>query len=153
MSERDDILLVAMDAELAGHSTEAAKLREKVGALSSLEELLGKTMLSVTQCGDEIIEFVAVTGERWVMYYDQDCCASCVIEDVIGDLQDLVGSPIAMAHESTNSESPRNSEYPDESFTWTFYKFATAKGYVTIRWYGSSNGYYSETASFRRVLP
>jgi hypothetical protein len=139
---------------LEGRADEAALLRQQLGALSPLEELLGKTMRSVTRSDiNETIDFEAITGERWQMYYEPDCCASCTIEDVIGDLQDLIGSPIAMAEESTNSDAPSpNDTYPD-SFTWTFYKLATAKGYVTIRWYGSSNGYYSETASFRRISP
>jgi len=77
------------------------------------------------------------------------CEVSCQIEDVVGDLEDLVGSPILMAEVSTNSDNPRNSR--DESFTWTFYKLATVKGYVTIRWYGWSSGNYSEIALFRRV--
>jgi hypothetical protein len=113
--------------------------------------LVGKTMRQVTQNKNETIDFESDTGERWQMYYDPDCCASCSIDDVIGDLSDLVGSPIVMAEESTNSDNPKDQEYPDDSFTWTFYKLATVKGYVTIRWYGESNGYYSETASFRRV--
>lgn len=118
-----------------------------------VSQLVGKTLSEVTRIGDERIEFEATTGERWVMFYEQDCCASCQIEDVVGDLQDLVGSPIVMAEAATNSDQPKTYDggYADASHTWTFYKFATAKGYVTIRWYGSSNGYYSETASFRKT--
>lgn len=116
-----------------------------------VSQLIGKTLRSVTRTGDEEIRFVAESGEQWRMHYEPDCCATCSIEDVVGDLEDLVGSPIVMAEAVTNSDTPKEQEYPDESFTWTFYKFATAKGYVTIRWYGASNGYYSETASFNQV--
>lgn len=120
-----------------------------------IAQLVGKTLIAVSRNGDESIDFEADTGERWQMMYEPDCCATCSIEDVVGDLHDLVGSPIVMAEAVTNSDEPKkHPEYPDyidDSFTWTFYKLATAKGYVTIRWYGASNGYYSETASFRRI--
>jgi hypothetical protein len=120
---------------------------------TELADIIGRTMIAVTQHGRDAIDFEAETGERWQMRYEPDCCASCEIEDVVGDLSDLVGSPIVMAEASTNSDNPKPAEYQPDSFTWTFYKFATAKGYVTVRWYGESNGYYSETASFRKVTP
>ena len=85
------------------------------------------------------------------MQHLQDCCEAVSIEDVTGDLRDLIGSPILMAEESTTFDNPK--EDPDDSFMWTFYKFATAKGYVTVRWYGSSNGYYGESASLEKVEP
>lgn len=120
---------------------------------SQLSQLIGKTLTEVTQNGRKSIEFEANTGERWLMYYSPDCCATCSIEDVTGDLQDLVGHPIVMAEAATNSDDPRPGadEYFESSYTWTFYKLATTKGYVTIRWFGSSNGYYSETASFNKL--
>lgn len=118
---------------------------------ANISQLIGKTLSAVRQNGRDSIDFESDTGERWQMRYEPDCCASCDIEDVVGDLDDLVGSPIVMAEVSTNSDVPKESAYTPDSFTWTFYRFATAKGYVTVRWYGESNGYYSETASFRRV--
>ncbi len=66
------------------------------------------------------------------------------IEDIIGQLSDLENSPITLAEVVTNS---KDNSKGSTSFTWTFYKFATVKGYVTIRWYGSSTGYYSESVN------
>ena len=69
------------------------------------------------------------------------------IEDICGDINNLIGSKIIMAEEVINRDLSPLNKY-DESYTWTFYKFATVKGYVTIRWYGESNGYYSERVDF-----
>lgn len=114
-------------------------------------QLIGKTLTDVTISGRDSISFTADTGERWSMYYEPDCCASAQIEDIVGDPRDLIDSPIVIAEVAYSQENPLSEH--EESFTWTFYKLATAKGYVTIRWYGSSNGYYSEEASFKRVTP
>ena len=153
---REDLLRAAMDAESVGQTAAAKLLRDRAFAIlpmSPIEGLLGKIMRAVTQNGRDSIDFEAVTGERWCMHYDlNNISGQCSIEDVVGDLQDLVGAPIAMAEESTNSDDPPSpGDSAPDSYTWTFYRFATAKGYVTVRWYGSSNGYYSERATFRRL--
>lgn len=82
--------------------------------------------------------------------HHSDCCEDVRIEEVHGDLEDLIGSPILQA-ECVSERGPSKFdtmyevEYMDESHTWTFYKMATNKGSVTIRWLGTSNGYYSES--------
>ena len=117
----------------------------------NISELIGKTFASVDNIGDEQIVFTAESGEKYRFYHAQNCCEIVSVEDVIGDLSDLVGSPLVMAEEVTNEEYPPAPEgRGDESYTWTFYKFATIKGYVTIRWYGTSNGYYSESVDFEK---
>lgn len=118
-----------------------------------IAELIGKTLTGVKQCADEIT-FVT-EDKQYKLYHDQSCCESVSIVDVCGSFDDLVGSPVLMAEEANNTEEKEKekikSEYGGDSNTWTFYKLATVKGYVTIQWHGSSNGYYSESVDFEEV--
>ena len=116
-----------------------------------LNELLNKTLTSCVRY-DDIIVFVTSEGERFRLCHEQDCCESVYIEDIAGDLNDLVGAPLSMAEEVSNADDPPvASDYSPDSYTWTYFKFATIKGYVTIRFYGTSNGYYSESAHLYRI--
>lgn len=114
----------------------------------SVEELKGQVLSRVENSGDQVV-FETVNGDVYRMYHEQDCCESVYLEDVVGDLQDLVGSEILIAEESSgDTPADYKFEYEPESYTWTFYKFATRKGYVDMRWLGTSNGYYGESVNF-----
>ncbi len=104
------------------------------------------------EVGSEGIAFICSDGSEYYMYHSQDCCEAVSVEDIAGDMADLIGNPILMADVEASSENPAGvkPEYQD-SFTWTFYKLATIKGSVTIRWYGESNGYYSEDVDFAKT--
>lgn len=112
------------------------------------DELLGKTLIRVEKVENDQLVFTTDTGEEYCQYHQQECSEDVTIEDIIGDLDDLIGSPILLAEEVSNAGYPDDD---DDHYTWTFYKLATNKGYVTIRWYGSSNGYYSETVDFKKI--
>jgi len=118
------------------------------------EDLKGLTLVDVRNVANEEIVFVTNTGVSFKLYHCQDCCENVRVDDICGELSDLVGVPILQAEESTNKENPPGvkPEYQD-SFTWTFYRLATTKGSVVIRWYGESNGYYSESVDFAQTYP
>lgn len=112
----------------------------------NFSELLGKVIIETD--GES---FKCSDGSSYGLIHFQSCCEYVRLEDVDGDLADLIDSPILRAEEVSNDDDFENSykfEYEPGSYTWTFYKLATIKGYVTLRFLGTSNGYYSESMSF-----
>lgn len=112
--------------------------------------ILGLTMKAVTRTANPFdrLLFESTCGRSFRMSHYQSCCESVDIEDICGDLDWLVGSPITQAEETSRDGS---GEEDRESATWTFYRIGTAKGLVVIRWLGTSNGYYSESVDFEEV--
>ena len=113
-----------------------------------MHNFLHRTPLYINR-EDDSITFYLDNAKAIRMYHSQDCCESVYIEDINGDLDSLLFKPILQADEkiSTNEDSDSKIDkygYSDESFTWTFYTLANISSVVDIRWYGSSNGYYSE---------
>ncbi len=105
------------------------------------------TSVAIDKTHDEMY-FFRDDGRVFVFYHQQDCCEDVSIEDVAGDLNDLIGTSILVAEVRTSEAMPPRVP-EDYSGTWTFYEFRTIKGSVTVRWYGSSNGYYSESVNFK----
>lgn len=114
-----------------------------VNTKKGMAQMLGKTFVKVSGSvnGDAML-FETAEGERFMFAHQQDCCESVRINDIVGDLEDLVGEPLLIAEQVSGATEP--DEEHCESYTYTFYKFATRKGYVDVRWLGESNGYYSE---------
>lgn len=113
------------------------------------EDLLGKTLTKIEVNEDETtITFYCSDNTRYLMFHYQDCCETVYVEEVVGDLDTLLNSPILLAEVISNQDEPN---LGDESWTWTFYKLSTNLGNVTIRWYGGSNGYYSEEVTFEEI--
>jgi hypothetical protein len=116
-----------------------------------IEELKGYTLAKIDQSGSDELIFETVDGVHFRMWHPQDCCESVTLEEIVGSLDDLIGSPILEAEEASGSNDGTRPQC-SESYTWTFYKLGTAKGHVTLRWLGESNSYYSEDVCFAKIV-
>ena len=101
-----------------------------------IEKLIGQVVVEVN-ASDDKLTFQLESGARVTFRHYQDCCEGVYIEDIEGDLTDLLNTPLVVAEEATK-ENDQTSEWG----MWTFYRFATERGWVVVRWYGESNGYY-----------
>lgn len=58
-----------------------------------IKELEGKILTEVV-CEYNEIFFLTNEGDRYKMYHNQDCCECVTLEDIDGDLSDLIGYKI-----------------------------------------------------------
>jgi hypothetical protein len=117
-----------------------------------IENIVGTTILRVkgAKSGSKEIRILTSAGEL-LMHHEQECCECVQVEDVTGEPADIIGALVSLAEERVNPlEIGEYGEYGD-SATWTFYEIRTTKGDITIRWLGTSNGYYSESVDLEWV--
>jgi len=112
-------------------------------------ELVGKVFKDVylnEDADNQFILFKVSDTEIYQMYHWHECCENVYINDINGDIADLIGSEILHFEERKNCR-----DIDSGSETWTFYDIQTKAGSVNIKWHGESNGFYSESVSFVKL--
>lgn len=96
------------------------------------ETLKGKTIVEYVK-NDRGILFKTSNNEYYLLEHIQDCCEDVFIESIEGNLDDLLNTPILLSKEVVSKDSTIIPPvYGGElSYTWTFYKLATIKGYIS----------------------
>lgn len=118
-----------------------------------LSELVGLTITKIYQLGahGDLLRIETSEGRSFRFIHYQDCCEYVDLNDIDGDIEDVMNSPVLLAEE-VKGAPPRNWEGPAAiSHTWTFYKIRTELGSITLSFLGESNGYYSETVDFEEA--
>jgi hypothetical protein len=115
--------------------------------MKDITDLIGKTIVKV--------EFVECRADFYLsdstllrLEHHQYCCENVYIEKVFGNMADILDSPVLSATEFISLDNPSDTDVDliyQDSFSWTTQEITTAKGSLKIRWYGQSNGYYSES--------
>lgn len=117
------------------------KNRVRVHDIGDLKCLIGSTILSVEECCNYEAILRLETSEGILHFdHDQECCESVWLEDGYEDLKDLEGQQILKIEEV---EDNNRGGFDDDYYEWTYYKISTFHGDATLRFYGTSNGYYS----------
>ncbi len=111
------------------------------------EDLKGKTLVKIEQDTADWLYLTDSEGNKYRMYPDNDVW----LEDVCGEFKDILNQEILLAECVEEYSTDNNDDDYDECQQWTFYKLSTLKGSITLRWFGSSNGYYSIDVDFGRL--
>lgn len=108
-------------------------------------ELLGKTLVKIDKAESDFgLTFTTNENKEYHLYGNDLQCYGCdvsvVIEDIEGDLDDLLNSPLLQAEESIVEDD-------------SWYKLATKNGYVTIRFHGEDGWEYGTHVDFYGFIP
>ena len=128
---------------------------------ATIDELIEKVLTGIERIGECDLVLTCSDGTLYRFWHEQKCCEYVRLEDICGDLDDLVGAPIVEAEEVSSPpptmEDKKQHVYftspgytSNDSYDWTFYRLS-AKGTVTFRWLGESNGCYSERVEFDAI--
>lgn len=103
------------------------------------ELLLGQNIIRLEGAyqGSELVIFHLESGLRVRMCVQKDWGSSIYLEDVAGDIEDLIGV-VTLSEAVVDFSKTR-----DGKLAWTFYRLATKAGMVVFRWYGEAGPYYS----------
>ena len=117
--------------------------------VNTYTEFSGKTIQEIRGCkkhSDEVT-IMFTDGSCLKFYHRQDCCETVELEDCDIIPEWLIDSKIISIEEriSRSGEGVKPLNSCAASYTWSFYVIKTSSSTLVLRWYGESNGWYSET--------
>lgn len=112
---------------------------------------VNKIVTHIDESDDDIM-ITTEDGTKYHFYHNQDCCEYVYIYDTVGKLHELVGKKLLMIDHDDSKNLPEDVDLDsDESYTWTEISFVTNEKTVISRWFGGSNGYYSESVDIYEI--
>ena len=109
--------------------------------------LIGQTITELST-GDDT--HITTNTGKYIIFHSQDCCERVGLEKVIGNIDDVLNSPITLAEEDSQDPDWYTEKFW-ESHTWSAFYLETEKGRVELWFLGQSNGYYGESMTFAKA--
>jgi hypothetical protein len=116
---------------------------------SSFSDFVGKTINAAMIGTSNDRMFWKVDGEWYDIYAEGDCCSASWFEHC--DDGSVLQNAVLTSFESFSREPLKGEERDYETLQIDMLKFKTSKGYCTIEFRNSSNGYYSGRADIQKM--
>jgi hypothetical protein len=127
-------------------------IKKRDNVVKILETFKGKKILGFSgRTGDDDFKLLLEDDCEILFYHSQDCCEEVFLEDIVGDPASLIGKVLNCIEVKTDEDYEAPVDYNPESYTWTFFTIKAGNRYLDLRFFGSSNGYYSESADIKYI--